>query len=85
MELRDYQEECLRAIDQKHSEGIHRQMVVLPTGSGKTVIFSELIKRKKLKTLVIAHRLELLDQAREKLRANDAIFTASVDLPDPPF
>lgn len=69
MELRDYQEECLRAIDQKHREGIHRQMVVLPTGSGKTVIFSELIKRKKLKTLVIAHRVELLDQAREKLRA----------------
>lgn len=68
MKLRDYQEECLKAIDQKHSEGIHRQMVVLPTGSGKTVIFSELIKRKKLKTLVIAHRIELIDQAREKLR-----------------
>ena len=68
MKLRDYQEECLRAIDQKHSEGIHQQMVVLPTGSGKTVIFSELIKRKNLKTLVIAHRIELIDQAREKLR-----------------
>ena len=49
-------------------KGITRQMVVLPTGSGKTVIFSELIKRKKLKTLVIAHRLELLEQAEQKLK-----------------
>jgi superfamily II DNA or RNA helicase len=68
MQLRDYQENCLRAIDHKHKEGIHRQMVVLPTGSGKTVIFSELIKRKNLKTLVIAHRVELLEQARQKLK-----------------
>lgn len=68
MELRDYQEECLKAIEENLIKGIHRQMVVLPTGSGKTVIFSELIKRKNLKTLVIAHRIELIDQAREKLR-----------------
>jgi superfamily II DNA or RNA helicase len=68
MELRPYQLECLDAIDQKRKEGIHRQMVVLPTGAGKTVIFSELIRRKNLKTLVIAHRVELLEQARQKLK-----------------
>ena len=68
MKLRDYQEDCLKQIEKKHNEGIHRQMVVLPTGAGKTVVFSELIKRKKLKTLVIAHRVELLDQARQKLK-----------------
>ena len=42
-------------------------MVVLPTGAGKTVIFSELIRRRNLKTLVIAHRIELLEQAKDKL------------------
>ena len=68
MKLRDYQEDCLKQIEKKHNEGIHRQMVVLPTGAGKTVVFSELIKRKQLKTLVIAHRVELLEQARQKLK-----------------
>ena len=68
MQLRPYQLECLESIEAKAKEGITRQMVVLPTGSGKTIIFSELIKRKNLKTLVIAHRIELIDQAREKLR-----------------
>ena len=68
MQLRPYQLECLQAIDAHLNKNINRQMVVLPTGAGKTVIFSELIKRKNLKTLVIAHRIELIDQAREKLR-----------------
>ena len=68
MELRDYQEDCLKAIEDNFIKGIQRQMVVLPTGAGKTVIFSELIKRKNIKTLVIAHRIELIDQARQKLR-----------------
>ena len=67
MELRPYQLECLEAIQSKAKEGLSRQMVVLPTGAGKTVIFSELIKRKSLKTLVIAHRIELLEQAKDKL------------------
>lgn len=67
MKLREYQLECLELIEAKAKEGINRQMVVLPTGSGKTVIFSELIKRKSLKTLVIAHRVELLEQAKDKL------------------
>ena len=69
MELRPYQSECLEAIESKFKEGINRQLVVLPTGSGKTIIFSELLKRKNLKTLVIAHRIELLEQAEAKINA----------------
>lgn len=67
MELRDYQKECLDVIERQFEEGMTRQMVVLPTGAGKTVIFSELIKEKNLKTLVIAHRIELLEQAKDKI------------------
>ena len=67
MELRDYQLDCLKAIESKQDAGITMQMVVLPTGAGKTVIFSELIKDRNLKTLVIAHRIELLEQAKDKL------------------
>ena len=67
MKLRDYQLECLKIIEDKFSVGIRQQLVVLPTGAGKTVIFSELIKDKNLKTLVIAHRIELLEQAKDKI------------------
>jgi superfamily II DNA or RNA helicase len=66
--LRDYQEGCLEAIEDNLSQNIRDQLIILPTGAGKTIIFSELIRRKNLKTLVIAHRLELLEQAEEKLK-----------------
>jgi ATP-dependent helicase IRC3 len=39
----------------------------MATGSGKTVVFSHLIKQMQRKTLVIAHTTELLDQAKDKL------------------
>lgn len=68
MELRDYQKECLQNIEDQFMGGMNRQMIVLPTGAGKTVIFSELIKEKNLKTLVIAHRIELLEQAEDKIK-----------------
>jgi len=66
--LRDYQEDCLKAIENNLSKEIRDQIIILPTGAGKTIIFSELIRRKNLKTLIIAHRLELLEQAEEKLK-----------------
>ena len=66
--LRDYQEACLKAIENNLSKEILDQLIILPTGAGKTIIFSELIRRKNLKTLIIAHRLELLEQAEEKLK-----------------
>lgn len=66
--LRDYQEDCLLAIENNLSKNIRDQLIILPTGGGKTIIFSELIRRKNLKTLIIAHRLELLNQAEEKLK-----------------
>lgn len=68
IQLRDYQEKCLEEIEKNFSKDIRHQLIVLPTGAGKTIVFSELIRRKRLKTLIIAHRLELLDQAEEKLK-----------------
>lgn len=41
----------------------------LPTGAGKTVIFSELAKVARRQVLVLAHREELLGQARTKIEA----------------
>jgi superfamily II DNA or RNA helicase len=51
----------------------NRLAVVLPTGAGKTVVFANLItarhQQQAGRTLVIAHREELLTQAAEKIRA----------------
>lgn len=46
-----------------------RQLAVLPTGSGKTVIFAWLAERRLPgRTLILAHRDELIDQAISKIR-----------------
>lgn len=42
-------------------------VVCLPTGAGKTVIFSHLARLAKRQVLVLAHREELVMQARDKL------------------
>lgn len=41
----------------------------LPTGAGKTVIFSELARLARRQVLVLAHREELLGQAKDKLES----------------
>lgn len=44
----------------------------MPTGTGKTVVFAELVRRQQTngggRALIVAHRTELLEQARNKLR-----------------
>ena len=54
----------------RYRAGVRRQLACLPTGSGKTVIFAEFPRyfRMQNQMLVLAHRSELLDQARDKLR-----------------
>lgn len=75
IQLRDYQQECLTSIHTAWQNGITRQLVALPTGTGKTVIFSQLPSMfPEKKILVIAHRGELLEQAAEKIEwANPGI------------
>lgn len=67
--LRPYQQEALDAISDFHARNISKQLVVLPTGGGKTILFSHLPKiiPNALPMLVLAHRAELLTQARDKI------------------
>lgn len=73
MKLRDYQEETLTAIDRELARNKRKQLIVIPTGGGKTVVFSTAIHRRRmnnprqLPTLILAHRDELLTQAAEKI------------------
>ena len=68
LKLRPYQEECLLAIHAAFRKEMTRQLVHLPTASGKTVIFAHLIREKNCRTLVLAHTNELIDQAKEKIQ-----------------
>ena len=63
MELRPYQLDVVGEIE------LHeRPLIVAPTGSGKTIIAAEIIRRAANKhILFIAHRRELIHQARDKL------------------
>jgi ATP-dependent helicase IRC3 len=67
--LRPYQKEALESIQAHIDKGITKQLVVLPTGAGKTVIFSNIPQTIKdsLPMLVLAHRGELLTQAKDKI------------------
>ena len=71
MQLRPYQHECLDALREAYAEGKRRVLVSLPTGTGKTVVFAQFPSFFKMRRrlLVLAHREELLDQAREKFGA----------------
>jgi superfamily II DNA or RNA helicase len=65
--LRPYQAQALDAITAAESRGVRRQLVVIPTGGGKTVVFAHLVSRRPGRALVLAHRDELISQAAGKL------------------
>lgn len=69
LEPRPYQRKALSAIDQAEREGVRRPLVVHPTGTGKTVTFGHLLNERadRGRGLVLVHREELAEQAREKL------------------
>lgn len=69
VQLRPYQIEAVEAVVAARRAGVRRMVLALPTGAGKTVIFAELIRRARFPVLVLAHRDELLAQARDKIAA----------------
>lgn len=80
MELRPYQEEARQKVQEEWESGKKRTLLVLPTGTGKTIVFSKIIEdrvRKGERVLVIAHRGELLEQASDKLYKSTGLKTAT--------
>lgn len=64
-DLRPYQKEAVAAIKTKWDEW-DRELLVLPTGCGKTVVFNTVANEQPGQTLILAHREELIEQARDK-------------------
>lgn len=71
MQLRPYQQEARDAIFREwNEEGRAKTLLVLPTGTGKTIVFASVAEecvRTGSRVLILAHRGELLEQARDKL------------------
>lgn len=73
LDLRDYQQEIINAIESSWDRGLQRPAAVAATGLGKTVCFAHLIKRFLLanprkRVLVLAHTDELVTQAAQKIK-----------------
>ena len=64
---REYQLEAIEAVIYAKNRGVTRQLICLPTGTGKTVTFAALAKELRTPTLIIAHREELIQQAKNKV------------------
>ena len=64
--LRPYQNEAVAAIKKHWSEDWDKELLVLPTGCGKTVVFNTIAHEQPGRTLILAHRDELIEQARDK-------------------
>ena len=75
--LRDYQREMLGRINEAW-KSCRSVMVQMPTGTGKTVLMSEVIRSERLKVkgekcriLVVAHRRELIEQIQNQIKRTE--------------
>lgn len=68
IQLRPYQTEAIEAIEESYNRGCRKQLIALPTGTGKTILFAAQTRKMNTKTLILAHREELLNQASEKIK-----------------
>lgn len=71
-ELRPYQTEGIRRIFNCWKEGQRSVLFQMPTGTGKTVLFSQIVKLgfdNNRRILIVVHRKELVEQITEKLTA----------------
>lgn len=72
--LRPYQEKLIQSLRQSMRQKNRRIILCAPTGAGKTVIFTYMIKRhidKNGRVLVFTHRKELLSQSSNTFKAFD--------------
>jgi superfamily II DNA or RNA helicase len=72
LELRPYQQKAIEKIESEWESGNRRTLYVAGTGTGKTIVMSGLVHRiasRGGRTLILAHRGELLDQAADKIQA----------------
>lgn len=76
MTLRPYQEQAKEKVLAEWEKGIKNTLLVLPTGCGKTIVFCGIVEERVKhgdRVLILAHRGELLEQARDKLQKSTGL------------
>ena len=73
LEPKEWQKPILRELEEARAVGRHKNLVVAATGTGKTLIaafdFERLLRSRHVETLLfVAHRKEILEQARDAFR-----------------
>ena len=79
MVLRPYQNAAVEAIRNQWKLDYKKTLLILPTGTGKTVVFSKVVEEETKdgsNALILAHRGELLDQAAVKLKETSGLDSA---------
>jgi superfamily II DNA or RNA helicase len=66
IQWRPYQVACKQAIKQNYDRGVTKQLVVSATGTGKRIMSLDLTRHFP-RTLFLAHREELIQQAQEEI------------------
>lgn len=77
--LRPYQQQARDRIHAEWDAGHTRTLLVLPTGTGKTIVFASVAAdqvRAGDRVLILAHRGELLEQAADKLQRSTGLVSA---------
>jgi ATP-dependent helicase IRC3 len=81
--LRPYQAKALAQILACKDRGLERVLVVMPTGTGKTTLFSALVgefqRQYSRRSLVLAHRRELLEQARARISQQNPLISVGIE------
>ena len=68
-QLRDYQQEAVSATIKHFRKSNESAVIVLPTGSGKSLVIAELARLAKRKILVLTHVKELVEQNHQKFES----------------
>ena len=79
LQMRPYQQAAREAIHAEWNDGRRRTLLVLPTGTGKTIVFAAVTEdqvRSGSRVLVLAHRGELLEQAADKIKRSTGLASA---------
>jgi DNA repair protein RadD len=70
IQLRDFQQDVERRIYAAWQDGARNVLAALPTGAGKTVLFSKIMADQQRPSVAIAHRQELVGQISLALARN---------------
>lgn len=83
MELRPYQEEARQAIEKEWQQGNRKTLLILPTGTGKTIVFAKVVQdrvKQGDRVLILAHRVSKRKEEKYgHLKENIGMDNADID------